>query len=102
MKANNLRTMKTGDIVTHDFRTAAIFKKAGIDFCCGGENTLEKACADKNLNLEKIESELLEIGKTEADLSLNLPGTFRYPQQKPGFILVLKYTGIQKTHYFHA
>jgi regulator of cell morphogenesis and NO signaling len=74
MKANNLRTMKTGDIVTHDFRTAAIFKNAGIDFCCGGETTLEKACTDKNLNLEKIELELLEVGKTEADPSLNFSG----------------------------
>ena len=36
-------TNKTiGEIVAEDFRTAAIFKKHGIDFCCRGGRTIEE------------------------------------------------------------
>ncbi|NJO89315.1 MAG: DUF542 domain-containing protein [Chloroflexia bacterium] len=37
-----------GEIVTDDFRSAEIFKNAGIDFCCGGKKTLEQACDEKH------------------------------------------------------
>ena len=41
-------TNKTiGEIVAEDFRTAAIFKKHGIDFCCRGGRTIEEACEKK-------------------------------------------------------
>ena len=40
-------TTKVGDIVAGDYRTAAVFEKHGIDFCCGGAVTLAAACADK-------------------------------------------------------
>ena len=52
---------KVGDIVTSDFRTANVFKKAGIDFCCGGHLTLGEACKDKNLDVEQIQDELLKL-----------------------------------------
>jgi regulator of cell morphogenesis and NO signaling len=29
------------DIVTHDFRTADVFRKYNIDFCCGGKWPLD-------------------------------------------------------------
>lgn len=46
-----------GDIVTADFRAAGVFKKAGIDFCCGGKKTLAQACEEKQINpLELAES----------------------------------------------
>jgi regulator of cell morphogenesis and NO signaling len=33
-----------GDIVATDIRTAAVFQKFGIDFCCGGRRSLAEAC----------------------------------------------------------
>lgn len=33
-----------GEIVTSDFRTAAVFEQFGIDFCCGGSRSLTEAC----------------------------------------------------------
>jgi regulator of cell morphogenesis and NO signaling len=33
-----------GDIVASDARTATVFQKFGIDFCCGGRRSLAEAC----------------------------------------------------------
>ena len=39
-----------GQIVADDFRTAAIFKKHGIDFCCKGGRSIDEACDKKNVD----------------------------------------------------
>lgn len=46
------------DIVTGDFRAAAVFHRYGIDFCCGGRQTLAEACRDRNLNAGAVLEEL--------------------------------------------
>jgi regulator of cell morphogenesis and NO signaling len=33
-----------GDIVASDFRTASVFEAFGIDFCCGGRQSIADAC----------------------------------------------------------
>ena len=33
-----------GEIVAADFRAAAVFEQFGIDFCCGGQRTVDDAC----------------------------------------------------------
>src|SRR5262252_9064421 len=33
-----------GELVSEDFRTAAVFEQFGIDFCCNGRRTLDDAC----------------------------------------------------------
>lgn len=53
-----------GQIVTADFRAAEIFKKAGIDFCCGGDKSLEDACREKNTDPAVVRTQLLELEKT--------------------------------------
>lgn len=50
--------LTVGEIVTNDFRAATIFKNAGIDFCCGGKQTLSEACSDKNIDQQELENEL--------------------------------------------
>jgi len=35
-----------GEIVAQDYRTAEIFKKAGIDFCCGGKQYIISKSTD--------------------------------------------------------
>ena len=50
-----------GDYVSENIKTAHIFKKYGIDFCCGGGITLEKACQDKGLDINQLTDELSDV-----------------------------------------
>lgn len=50
-----------GQIVNRNFRTADIFKKFGIDFCCGGKKPLIQACEKKNINTKELEQALLDV-----------------------------------------
>jgi regulator of cell morphogenesis and NO signaling len=47
-----------GEIATKDLKKVEVFKKYGIDFCCGGKKTLKQVCEEKNLDIHKIEEEL--------------------------------------------
>lgn len=59
-----------GQIVAEDFRTAVIFERNGIDFCCGGNKTIETSCKEKEKDpqiiYEAIES-LSENGGKNID-----------------------------------
>ena len=59
MKTIDWKYTSVGQIVADDFAAASVFKKYGIDFCCHGEVTLEKACADLGLAVEEVEQALL-------------------------------------------
>ena len=50
-----------GEIAVKDLRKAEIFKKYGIDFCCGGKKTIAEVCAEKNIDATKIETELRQV-----------------------------------------
>jgi len=39
-----LENARVGDVVASDFRTAAVFQRFGIDFCCGGRRSVADAC----------------------------------------------------------
>mgnify|MGYP006320226513 CR=1 FL=1 len=39
---NTLEHPTVGEFVAEDFRTAAVFSKYGIDFCCKGNRTIEQ------------------------------------------------------------
>lgn len=65
----NYKTIKIGEIVTNDFRAAEIFKNAGIDFCCGGNQSLEQACNDKNIDISALESKLNDLRNSNPDSS---------------------------------
>ena len=56
-----LSNKTVADYVTENIKTAHIFKKHGIDFCCGGGITVEKACAKNNVNQAALEKELAEV-----------------------------------------
>ena len=49
------------DVVNQDYRTAAVFKKYDIDFCCGGKWSLDIACKSKGLNTADVIKELQHI-----------------------------------------
>lgn len=52
-----------GQIAAKDLRKAEVFKKYGLDFCCGGKKSVKEACLDKGLDVTKIEFELQQIDK---------------------------------------
>lgn len=52
-----------GEIAVKDLRKAEVFKKYGLDFCCGGKKTVKQACAEKGLDVTKIEQELQSADK---------------------------------------
>jgi regulator of cell morphogenesis and NO signaling len=55
-------TEKTiGQFVAENYKTAAVFKKYKIDFCCNGNRTISQACEQHNLHKEAIESELEDV-----------------------------------------
>lgn len=56
------RTLK--EIVTEDFRTAAVFEQHTLDFCCRGGKTVEAACREKGLDAAAVMLELLSIAAT--------------------------------------
>ena len=63
----NIKTDFIGEIVAEDFRTAAIFKKYGIDFCCKGGRTIEEACSPKSLDKDQIYSDIENLPKTDGN-----------------------------------
>lgn len=50
-----------GELVANDYRTAAVFKKHNIDFCCNGNRTIENACTQKNISIDKLLQALQEV-----------------------------------------
>jgi regulator of cell morphogenesis and NO signaling len=52
-----------GQIAAKDLRKAQVFKKYGLDFCCGGKKTVKEACAEKGLDVTKVEKELQQADK---------------------------------------
>ncbi|MCC6722428.1 MAG: iron-sulfur cluster repair di-iron protein [Bacteroidia bacterium] len=61
-----------GQIAAKDLRKALVFKKYGIDFCCGGKKTVKEACEAKGLDVTQIEKELQETEKSIPNAN-NLP-----------------------------
>ena len=55
-----------GEIAAKDSRRAQVFKKYGLDFCCGGKKTVKEACAEKGLDVTKVEQELQQADKLPA------------------------------------
>ncbi|MCC6384228.1 MAG: iron-sulfur cluster repair di-iron protein [Bacteroidia bacterium] len=53
-----------GEIVAKDLRTAQIFKKFGLDFCCDGNKTIKEACSELGLDITIVEKELQQVDKT--------------------------------------
>lgn len=59
-----------GEMVAKDYRKAQVFKKLGIDFCCGGKKTLNEVCDSKGIDVEVVKAELANTQNLEQGTSL--------------------------------
>ncbi len=50
-----------GEMVVADYRKAEVFRKYGMDYCCGGKKPLEEACRKKGLDPQAVQKELDEL-----------------------------------------
>ncbi len=82
-------TTQIGDIVADNYHAAGIFKEFGIDFCCGGGVTLNKACEKRNLNPNEVIEKLNLLQKRSDDTNEN------YQAWEPGFLI----DHIENTHH---
>ena len=63
-----------GEIVKTNFKTAQIFEKNKIDFCCGGQVSLSEACINAKVDIEKLIPELELLTQTNDPDSKYLDG----------------------------
>jgi regulator of cell morphogenesis and NO signaling len=47
-----------GELVAQNYKTASVFKKFKIDFCCNGNRTISEACERKKLDSSQLINEL--------------------------------------------
>ena len=57
----NQQEFTLGELVDEYPSAAAIFQKRGLDFCCGGKQTLKSACAKKGIEPESILAQISQI-----------------------------------------
>ncbi len=62
MKINENITV--AEVVTENIKASNVFKKHGIDFCCGGGISIEKACAKNGVDYATLEKELMAVDET--------------------------------------
>ena len=67
-----LKEITVGELAAQDYKKVEVFKKYGVDFCCGGKKTLSKVCKDKKINQEQLEKELhlAEISKKSIEIEM--------------------------------
>ena len=70
MTATPDRTIR--EIVASDYRTAAIFQRHGLDFCCQGGRTIEQGCRDAGADPGAL------IGELDAMLATPAAGAPRF------------------------
>ena len=70
------------DIVIQDYRTARVFRKYAIDFCCGGKLPLGKVCEIRDLNIASIKKEL-----TDAMHTIQVPNSTNFKEWTIDFLV---------------
>ena len=74
-------TLTVKDIVIGDYRTADVFRKWGINYCCGGILSVEDACVLKNINHSDVEKDL-----QQATRNVQLSNTVAFDEWPVAFL----------------
>lgn len=65
-----METPTIGEIVKKNYKTASVFEKFGLDFCCNGNRSLEDSCRDQNVDPEEVRQALKQV-EMEGDDGVN-------------------------------
>jgi regulator of cell morphogenesis and NO signaling len=61
----NIKERMIGQVVADDYHTAQVFNQFNIDFCCGGDKTIEEACNSEGIKTEDVVSALENIDEKD-------------------------------------
>lgn len=67
----NLKNKTIGSFVAEDFRTAAVFSKYRIDFCCKGNRTVTEVCEKQNIDADTLLENVLQVAQSENNGSID-------------------------------
>ncbi|BBM70606.1 iron-sulfur cluster repair di-iron protein [Rhodothermus marinus] len=63
---SELLSKTLGELVAADERRAALFDRLGLDYCCGGDRSLEAACRERGLDPATVAAVLEALETSEA------------------------------------
>jgi regulator of cell morphogenesis and NO signaling len=69
------------EVINRDYRTVEVFRKHGIEYCCGGRWSLETAAMMKGLELPELISELQQASRI-----IHLPGSLPFDKWDISFL----------------
>ena len=64
---NTLETPTIGEIVRKNYKTASVFEKFGLDFCCNGNRSIEDSCREQRINPEEVIEALRQVQEAGDD-----------------------------------
>ncbi|MDZ7740677.1 MAG: iron-sulfur cluster repair di-iron protein [Bacteroidota bacterium] len=96
--------------VTDNYKTAEVFEKHGIDFCCGGRISLGEACEKAEVDIEELEKDLakaveekdstMDFDKMPLDLLIDYIISVHHKYVQENLPLLREYTKkIAEVHY---
>ena len=59
--SNPLLNQHVATLVTEDYRTADVFRRYGMDFCCGGKKPIAEVCEKKGIDPNEVVKELEHV-----------------------------------------
>jgi regulator of cell morphogenesis and NO signaling len=96
----NLKDKTIGAFVAQDFRTAAVFSKYQIDFCCKGNRTINEVCEKQNIDSDTLLQNVYDVLQSENNSGIDFNSWpldllvdyiekthHRYVEEKTGIIL---------------
>jgi len=96
----NLKDKTIGAFVAQDFRTAAVFSKYQIDFCCKGNRTITEVCEKQDIDADTLLQNVFDVLQSENNNTIDFNSWpldllvdyiekthHRYVEEKTGIIL---------------
>lgn len=69
-----MKNKTIGEMVSEDYRTAEVFERFGIDFCCKGNKLMDEVCEKKGIDKKKLMAELEEVLKKTENTTTDYKG----------------------------